>query len=99
MATDELRQALNEMVHPAKPRISFSLCGKCGQTHDPRTSECPPKHCKMCGTTHRPNQPFQTDNCQRNEQFARYYAGFKKWQKENTRQIWAQPETEEDEEG
>lgn len=80
-----------------RPRgAGVPLCGKCGGMHDPRYTECPPKYCPCCGTTHKPNKSFHYNNCQANERFRKWHKGHTKWVKENTRQIWAQRDTGEE---
>jgi hypothetical protein len=99
---DELKNALNILAKrlndPNSIGKGLPLCGKCGQQHDPRNSECPPKYCPCCRTIHKPNEPFYFDNCTNNEHFKKYIAGYIKWQKQNTAEIWNQPDKEKDEE-
>lgn len=91
---DKMRE---HFAHPEN-RISVPLCGKCGQQHDPRNSECPPTLCQMCGTMHKPGDMIGFPNCDYStEQFKRKYKSWLEWQQENTRQIWNQPDKEKDE--
>lgn len=100
---DELRNALNKLAKslndPGRFGKGLPLCGKCGQQHDPRNSECPPTLCRMCGTMHKPGDMIGFPNCDyTTEQFKRKYKSWLEWQKQNTAEIWNQPDKEKDEE-
>lgn len=84
------------LEHPENYK-AFPLCGKCGQQHDPRISECPPKYCRCCRTIHKPNEPFHFNNCEPNEHFKKFIDGHIKWQEQNTAEIWGQSDKEKDE--
>ena len=99
---DELRRAMNELMSPTRPRVSVPLCGTCGQSHDPRTSKCPPRFCIMCGTIHLPNKSFNYDLCERNERFAQKSRESEEWAARVSKEIHAQPDVDsenEDKEG
>ena len=83
---DELFDAIKSVAHRLESGDTsggLPLCGKCGQTHDPRYTECPPKYCLCCGITHKPNEPFHYNNCESNERFKKWSNGHQEWVKKN----------------
>lgn len=86
----EVRKALDKLKIDTMP-----LCRKCWRFHK---DSCPKQYCRACGTEHLPNMPFSFDNCAQTPKFQKFYIEHKIWVKENTAKIFAQPDTDEQEE-